>query len=149
MSKFLIYFYIFSLLIQFQKNNDYIDDILENYDLKYEESLKNFLKNYLIEVNLLDSEELVKPDEFKKIFINMMLEGASPDEVDDYANGMNEELARIFIHKYYKRKKEIKGKDIYDLINIKEIMEKYYQLNGEIPIYDEDDDDFGSYNNDL
>ena len=148
MSNYFIFFYIFALLIQFHNNNDYIDDILENYDLRYEESLKKFLKNYLIEKNLLESEKLIKPDEFKKIFIDMMLEGTSPDEVDDYANAMNEELAGIFIHKYYKRKKEIRGKDIYDLINTKEIMEKSYQLNGEMPFYDEDDD-FGNFNDDL
>ena len=147
MNKYFISVYILSLLIHFQNNNDYIDDLLENYDLKYEESLKNFLKNYLIEKKLLESDELIKPDEFKQIFIDMMLEGTPPDEVDDYANGMNEELARIFIQKYYKRKKEIRGKDIYDLINIKEIKDKLYQLNGEIPFYDEDD--FGNYNNDL
>ena len=76
----------------------------------------------------------------------MMLEGSSIDEVDDYTQDITKELANIFIKKYYKKKKEIRGKDIYDLININEITQKYYQLNGEIPIYDDDDD---GYFNDL
>ena len=148
MKKIYILIYAFTLLISSQSINDYIDDLIENYDLRYEESLKNHLKKYLIEHNLYESEKLVEPDELRKIFINMMYEGASIDEVDDFTKDMNEELARIFIKKYYKRKKEIRGKDIYDLININEIMQKYYQLNGEMPIYDEDDD-FGKYNNNL
>ena len=78
----------------------------------------------------------------------MMLEGASIDKVDEYTREINLELARIFVEKYYKKRKEIRGKDIYDLININEITQKYYQLNGEIPIYDDDDDE-GYFKSDL
>ena len=84
----------------------------------------------------------------RKIFIDIMLRGASIDEVDDYTREMNEELARIFLKKYYKKRKEIRGKDIYGLINLNEIEQKYYQLNGEIPFFDEDDD-FNPYADDL
>ena len=143
-----IFFYILSLLLGSYSNNDNIEDIIENYDLKYEESLQNYMRNYLIEKKLFKSDRIIEPNELKKIFIDILLEGASIDDVDDYTKDLNEELSNIFIKKYFKRKKEIRGKDIYDLIKINEIREKYYQLNGEIPIYD-DEDDFGDFNNDL
>ena len=79
----------------------------------------------------------------KKIFLDVILEGAEFDELDAYSKSLYEELAKIFIEKYYKERNEIKGKDIYDLIDINEIIHKYYLLNGENPIYDDDfDDDF-------
>ena len=149
MKKFILILIIFLLLIIYSicKDDDNIDEIIENYDLKYEESLRKFLKNYLIENNLFDSDRLIEPEEMKKIFLDIMLEGNSIDEVDDYTKEINEELANIFIKKYYKSNKIIRGKDIYDLINFNEISLKYYQLNGEIPIYD--DEDGNNFNDDL
>ena len=140
-NKYIYIYIIFSLILQFEcMNDDDIDEIIKNYDLKYEESLRKFLKNYLIENNLLTNDRLIEPDEMKKIFFEIMLEGGNVEEIDDYTKYIYEELTRIFINKYYKRKKIIRGKDIYDLIDINEISQKYYQLNGEIPFYDEDDD---------
>ena len=139
---------IIVLIVNIYNKNDDIDDLIENYDLKYEEYLKNFIKNYLKENDLLENERLIGPGEMKKIFIDIMMEGISIDDVDEYTKEMNEELARIFIPKYYSKKKEIRGKDIYDLIDINEIKQKYYQLNGEIPFIEDDDND-NIYNNDL
>jgi hypothetical protein len=51
---------------------------------------------------------------------------------------MNKELSNINKKKILKEKKEIKGKDLKDIINIKDLMQKYYELNGESPIYDDD-----------
>ena len=146
MNKIFFVFHLLSIFFMIKSKQEYIDELIENYDKKYEESLKNYLKKYLIENNLFESDKIIKPEEFKKIFIKMMLEGSSIDEVDDYTREITKELANIFIEKYYKKKKEIRGKDIYDLININDITQKYYQLNGEIPIYDDDND---GYFNDL
>ena len=149
MKKNISFFIIINVLIvNILNKNDDIDDLIENYDLKYEEYLKNFIKNYLKENDLLENERLIGPGEMKKIFIDILMEGISIDDVDEYTKEMNEELARIFISKYYSKKKEIRGKDIYDLIDINEIKQKYYQLNGEIPFI-EDDDNENIYNNDL
>ena len=149
MKKNISFFIIINVLIvNILNKNDDIDDLIENYDLKYEEYLKNFIKNYLKENDLLENERLIGPGEMKKIFIDIMMEGISIDDVDEYTKEMNEELARIFISKYYSKKKEIRGKDIYDLIDINEIKQKYYQLNGEIPFIEDDDND-NIYNNDL
>ena len=144
MTKFFVIYIILSIISQFKCMNDDLEEIIENYDLKYEEYKRKFLKNYLIQNNLWESERTIGQDEMKKIFYDLILEGASPDDIDDYIKYIYDELTYIFIKKYYKRKKVIKGKDIFDLININEISQKYYQLNGEIPYYDEDDD---IYNN--
>ena len=135
------------LIDNIHNKNDQIDDLIENYELKYEKYLKKFIKNYLKENDLLENERLIGPGEMKKIFIDIMLEGTSIDNVDEYTKEMNEELARIFIPKYYQRKKEIKGKDIYDLFDYNEIKQKYYQLCGEIPFFEEDN--VSNYNDDL
>ena len=67
-----------------------------------------------------------------------MLEGISPNEIDENIIAMYKELSNIYTEKILKVKKEIKGKDLKDIINIKDLMQKYYELNGESPIYDDD-----------
>ena len=39
-------------------------------------------------------------------------------------------MSKYFLDKYYKKKKVIKGKDIYDLIKIEEISTKFQQITG-------------------
>ena len=67
-----------------------------------------------------------------------MLEGTSPSDLEENTLMAYNELADIFIEKYYKEKKFIMGKDLINIINIKELTQKYYELNGESPIYNDD-----------
>ena len=106
-----------------------IDDVLDDYDLKYEEHLKRFFLDYLDTNNLLESEQLITENDIKKIIVDIMLEGISPNEIDENIITMYKELSNIYTEKILKVKKEIKGKDL---------MQKYYELNGESPIYDDD-----------
>ena len=115
-----------------------IDDVLDDYDIKYEEYLKKFFFNYLESNNLISSDKLISQDEMKKIIIDIMLEGLSPNDVEENILTLYKELSEILIQKYYKQQKEIKGKDLISIIDIKELMQKYYELNGESPIYDDD-----------
>ena len=115
-----------------------IDDVLDDYDIKYEEYLNKFFLNYLDSNNLIESDQLISQSYMKKIIVDIMLEGLSPNEVEENILTMYNDLADIFIEKYYKERKEIKGKDLINIINIKELMQKYYELNGESPIYDDD-----------
>ena len=115
-----------------------IDDVLDDFDIKYEEYLKKFFFNYLESNNLISSEKLITEDEMRKIIIDIMLEGLSPNEIEENILMLYKELAGILIEKYYKEKKEIKGKDLINTIDIKELLQKYYELNGESPIYDDD-----------
>ena len=140
--KIYIFFILFSILIKSKGNSDNLLDDEFDLNLKYEESFKNFINTYLTKNKLIESDRTIKQEEMKKIFIDIMEQGVS--EINDNIKYINEELANIFVNKYYKKRKEIKGKDIIDLININDINQKYYQLIGEIPFFDEEDNDFGS-----
>ena len=135
---------IFSLIIILSNitfiitKTNLIDDVLDDYDIKYEEYLNKFFLNYLDSNNLIESDQLISQSYMKKIIVDIMLEGLSPNEVEEKILTMYNDLADIFIEKYYKERKEIKGKDLINIINIKELMQKYYELNGESPIYDDD-----------
>ena len=136
----LLIFLILLLLyiIDINCKTNLVDDVLDDYDIKYEEYLKNFFMNYLENNDLISSDKLITEDEMKKIIIDIMLEGLSPNEVEENILTLYKDLADILIQKYYKEKKEIKGKDLINIINIKELMQTYYELNGESPIYDDD-----------
>ena len=135
----LIYLIIILLYItDINCKTNLVDDILDDYDIKYEEYLKNFFLNYLENNDLISSDKLVTEDDMKKIIIDIMLEGLSPNEVEENILTLYKDLADILIQKYYKEQKEIKGKDLINIINIKELMQTYYELNGESPIYDDD-----------
>ena len=136
----LLIFLILLLLyiIDINCKTNLVDDVLDDYDIKYEEYLKNFFLNYLENNDLISSDKLVTEEDMKKIIIDIMLEGLSPNEVEENILTLYKDLADILIQKYYKEKKEIKGKDLINIINIKELMQTYYELNGESPIYDDD-----------
>ena len=135
---------LFSILIKTKGNSDNILDDEFDLNLKYEESLRSYIKTYLTKNKLIESDRTIKKEEMKKIFIDIMEQGVSKEEINDNIKYINEELANVFVNKYYKKRKEIKGKDIIDLININDINQKYYQLIGEIPFFDEEDNDFDS-----
>ena len=147
----LLIFIIFLSISLIKSKTNLIDDALDDYDIKYEEYLKKFFLNYLNNNNLISSDKLITENEMKKIIVDIMLEGLSPSEIEENILMLYKELADIFIEKYYKEKKDIKGKDLINIINIKELMQKYYELNGESPIYDDDyifnDDNLNIENN--
>ena len=120
--------------------------IYEKYD--EEQYFKELVKNYLIEKNLWESDKLIQPDEIRKLFIDVINEG---EYMDNKLKNVFDKVINYFIEKYYKEKKDIKGKDLINIINIKELMQKYYELNGESPIYDDDyifnDDNLNIENN--
>ena len=90
---------------------------------------KEQLKQYLIETKLLNSEKPIEREEMKKIFIDVMTE-KDPQYIPEFLKAILDKLSKYFIDKYYKKKKIIKGKDIYDLINMEEISMKFQQITG-------------------
>ena len=97
--------------------------IYENYD--EEQYFKELVKNYLIDKNLWESDKLIKPDEIRKLFIDIINEG---EYMDNKLKNVFDKVINYFIEKYYKEKKDIKGKDLYDLININELIRKFDDL---------------------
>lgn len=134
-----IFFSFFSLILSQDIQEEEIseDFYYDNYD--GEQYFKEIVKDYLIEKNLWKSEKLIQPEELRKIFIDIIMDG------EDYKNGKLKDafdkLVDYFIDKYYKDKKEIRGKDIYDLIGVTEISLKFEELIGDQKYDEEEDED--------
>ena len=130
-NKIFIFFII--LIIFFSKCNEKKD---LNYDYDYNEGTKQFkesLKQYLTENGLLNSEKIIERDEMKKILFDILTE-KDAEFIPDFLQEILEILTKHFIDKYYKEKKIIRGKDLYSLIDIESIAEKFQELT---------DDDYG------
>ena len=130
-NKIFIFFII--LIIFYTKCNEKKD---LNYDYDYNEGTKQFkesLKQYLTENGLLNSEKIIERDEMKKILFDILTE-KDAEFIPDFLQEILEILTKHFIDKYYKGKKIIRGKDLYDLIDIESIAEKFQELT---------DDDYG------
>ena len=122
-----IYFYFLIILSLFliSKSDETPEPKAEpnenNNDEAFEEDgdmyFKKTLKEYLVEKNLFESDRIIEPDEMKKIFLESVTEGDAESSAE-YFGGIFIELADHFVNEYYKERKEIRGKDIYDLINL-------------------------------
>ena len=138
MSKKILYLLIiFSIFILTKSEEELEND--SNYDYDYDDGYSNnyfkeSLKQYLIDKNLFESEEPVHPDQMKKIFLEVITEGEAESSTE-YFGGIFNELADYFVNSYYVNKKEIKGKEIYDLIDINQISERFEQMMGDNPYY--------------
>ena len=112
-------------------NNDYDDYDSEAY-------FKNSLKEYLEEKKLFNSERAIPRDEMKKIFADVVYDGEPKD--GEYMHEIFEQLNEYFVNTYYTNRKEIKGKELYDLIDIKEISDKFEQMFGSNPYLNGNED---------
>ena len=157
MKKKLIFVLVFSLIFLIKCDEDYDDSIYHNseeedygyyddddyyYDRYGYGYFKASLKEYLVENKLFNSDRIIEPDEMKKIFLDVVTEG--PDNSPDYLKKTIDELADYFVELYYNEKRQIKGKDIYKLIDIEEISMKFDELTGENPSFNEEEDDLDS-----
>ena len=157
-----IYFFLFLILsiIFLSKSEETPDPKKEkddNNNETFEEDgdlyFKKTLKDYLVEKNLFDSDRIIEPDEMKKIFLESVTEGDAESSAD-YFGGIFIELADHFVNEYYKERKEIRGKDIYNLIELDPISKKFEQLMNDNSKYNGADDnkennnDYNDYNDD-
>ena len=100
-------------------------------------SFKDFLKEYLTEEKLINSERIIDRKEMEKIFIDILTE-KDASYIPEFLKKILDKLSVYFLDKYYKKKKIIRGKDLYDLIDIEPIAAKFQQLTGS---YDYDFDE--------
>ena len=145
--RLILIFYIISLILLAKCDDQTSEDdssSFEDYDSnKY---FKESVKEYLIEHKLYDSDKIIKPEEMKIIFLGVITEG-EPDGSPEYMGGIFGSLADYFVEKYYKDKKEIKGKDLYDLFDMNEISKKFEELMANNPFFngsEEEENDFDS-----
>ena len=134
----IIIIYTFSLILcQNSTEDENMEDYTyDNYD--GEQYFKEIVKEYLEEKNLWKSDKLIQPDELRKIFFDIITDGE--ESSDPKFKEAFEKLADFFIDKYYKEKKEIRGRDIYDLIGITEISLKFDEFIDDKSNYNDDDD---------
>ena len=147
-----IFFFIYLISLLFIVKCDELpleswENNLDYDELDADRYFKDSLKEYLEENKLIDSERIIQPDELKKIFLDVITDG-DPDSSLDYIQKMFEELADHFINLYYKERKTIRGKDIYDLFDINPISHKFEELMGNSPYFpgfsNEEENDFDS-----
>ena len=105
-------------------------------------SFKDFLKEYLTEEKLINSER----KKMEKIFIDILTE-KDASYIPEFLKKILDKLNVYFLDKYYKKKKIIKGKDLYQLINMEEISTKFQQIssNPDFDFSELDDDDEDEY----
>ena len=63
----------------------------------------------------------------KKIFLEIVTEGDCESSLE-YFGGIFNELENYFVDSHFVNRKEIKLKEIYDLININHILDKFEQM---------------------
>ena len=123
------------------------------YDEDGDQYFKESLKQYLVERNLFESDQLIQPEEMKKIFLEVITEGDAESSAE-YFGGIFIELADHFVNEYYRERKEIRGKDIFELIDMEPISKKFEQLMSDNSKYNGADDnneyqDYNNYDNDY
>ena len=149
MNKKINFLFIFFLIVSVCKceeenyeeieEEEMIDDLYDSYDDVAE--FKKSLKEYLVKNNLFDSDKLIERKEMEKIFLDVIL-NRSLEGIPDYLKEIIDYLTKHFLDKYYKKKKEIKGKDIYELIDILAISRKFEQLTGSSEYDDYEEEDY-------
>ncbi len=148
MKNMFILLIILSLLIlnksldddEFPEENSY-----DTFDDSFDDSsfFKSSLKEYLLEKDLYDSNRPIKPNELRKIFLEVISEG-DPKNIPSYLKNTFNKLAEHFIVKYYNENKQITGKDIINLFDINEINSQFDKIVGDTTLYDiygEEEDD--------
>ena len=136
-----------------EEENDDDDDDDDEYNDGNEDSdqyFKESLKEYLVDHKLLDSEEIIQPEEMKKIFLEVVTEGDA-ESSSDYFGGIFIELADHFVNEYYRNMTQIRGKDIINLINMDQISAKFEELMNANSKYNGADDNKyeNNYDNDY
>ena len=140
MEKNIFFLFLLLSLVFFSKSQEAIEENEEEegYDLDDftgENFFKASLKEYLVEHNLFDSERAIQRDEVRKIFLEVITEG-DPESTPNYMEGIFQSLAEYFVNLYYKDRREVRGKDLYDLIDIGAISQKFEDMIGGSPFYD-------------
>ena len=132
-------------LIYVVKNNiedeiNFPDFSEEGFDYNFNEEdhyFKSSLKEYLVENKLFESERVIEPDELKKIFLDVITDDGLENSPENMRKSLYE-LAEYFVERYYNEKKQIRGKDIYDLFDINDISAKYSDIVGDTINYNND-----------
>lgn len=117
---------------EFPEENSY-----DTFDDSFDDNgfFKSSLKEYLLEKDLYDSNRPIKPNELRKIFLEVISEG-DLEKTPSYLKKPFNQLAEYFVVKYYKENKQITGKDLINLFDINEISSQFDKIVGDTTLYD-------------
>ena len=137
--KSIIFFLLLSfvLIIKCDDKSFEKEEEEEYSDLNRNNYFKEALKEYIIENNLYNNDKLIQPNYIKTIFLNVFT-GQSKDNLPEEIVETFDKLSNYFINIYFKDRKEIRGKEFYDLVDINEIFIKMEEL---FPDNSDDDKD--------
>ena len=137
MNKFILSFLIFILLIIISKESEKNDSLEEEKDISGDDFygyFKQSLKDYLIKNKLYKSNREIESIEMKKIFFDIVTEGG-PESSPKELRKAFDMLANHYIDKYYNENKHIRGKDIYNLLDIDDIYNTFGGIVAENPLF--------------
>ena len=136
----IIYSLIFVVKTNIEDEINFPDFSEEGFDYNFNEEdhyFKSSLKEYLVENKLFESERVIEPDELKKIFLDVITDDGPENSPENMRKSLYE-LAEYFVERYYNEKKQIRGKDIYDLFDINDISAKFSDIAGDTINYNND-----------
>ena len=111
-----------------EKNNETKNQEFEIPKWDKEKYFKEALTEFLVKHKLLNSERIIKQKEMKKIFMDIMAY-TDPDGYYDF-EFLFRDASKYFVDLYYRKYKEIRGKDIINLIDLNEISKKINEISG-------------------
>ena len=142
--KYLILLIIKIIFVLCENNSDQIFDYETEIDYeKQEESFRTTLKEYLTVNKLYGNETAeVSPERMRKIFIDAMT-GGDLDNIPDKYIPPIEQLTEEFIDEQYNQKNRtvIKGSEVFDLLDINIIANRYNNLLEKLGLYDDEIDE--------
>ena len=142
--KYLILLIIKIIFVLCENNSDQIFDYETEIDYeKQEESFRTTLKEYLTVNKLYGNETAeVPPERMRKIFIDAMT-GGDLDNIPDKYIPPIEQLTEEFIDEQYNQKNRtvIKGSEVFDLLDINIIANRYNNLLEKLGLYDDEIDE--------
>ena len=137
-NKLILFIFLSLILINKCQDDEFPEENLnDTFDDSFDDNgfFKSSLKEFLLEKDLYDSNRPIKPNELRKIFLEVISEG-DPEKTPIYLKKIFNQLTEYFIEKYYKENKQIAGKDIINLFDINEISSQFDKIVGDTTLYD-------------
>ena len=143
--KYLIFIIIKIIFVNSENNTnktyDYESEI--DYEAQGEEMFKISLKEYLTINNIYGNETLeITPEHMKKIFIGVMTGDDVHNIPEEYKMPFKQLIAEFINEQYNQNNRTvIKGSEVYNLLNIKNIADKFNAILEKEGFYNSTDED--------
>ena len=133
---------IILIILSFINCEDEIDEqMYERYSGTEDvEEFEANLKKFLIKKNLFNSSRIIERKEMRRIFFEIVV-GEDYEGIPTYYKGYIKHLIDYFMDVYYQDNEVIRGSDIFDLIDITQIVRKFDQISGSLEYLLDDEEE--------